>query len=356
MDKIIKKFSCKKPVYENCRMLAPDGAMLCFCDKRKMNWYIEKGIADQIGIDPPIFKLKFEPNARGCIDEENKQSDFYITDRKNCCVVCGYEKDYMRFYIVPIIYRTFLPHFLKSHKSHDVLLLCFGCHEKANKEYDIRKRELAIQYDIPLNSLTEEQKVNCVISKIKRNAEIMIKNFDKLPLDRKNELGGEIIECFNKNKSNFIYETFFMDIFDKDKSDILSIESKNDDYCNEENQFSEDDIDEKHNYEVTKNICFPNTVENLTKDLLIKIVRFDIKKLNAKDKKSLHGRLVIDKVDNYEEFIKSWREYFIKIMEPKFLPDSWNVNHQFHRTFGEYSKFTKELRENKENTQNKTKN
>ena len=38
----IKEFICKKPIYENYKMIAPDGEMLCFCDKKKMNWYLEK--------------------------------------------------------------------------------------------------------------------------------------------------------------------------------------------------------------------------------------------------------------------------------------------------------------------------
>jgi len=369
MDKIIKKFSCKKPVYENCRMLAPDGEMLCYCDKRKMNWYLERGLAEQIQANPPIFKLKFEPNSRGCIDEGNKKSDFYTVDRKNCCVVCGFDNNYMRFYIVPVIYRTYLPHFLKSHKSHDVLLLCFPCHEKANKLYDIRKKELAVQYESPLNSLSEEQKINKLILKLKRNADIMIKNFTKLPNDRKCELGGEILECFRNNKGNYLYEGFFLDIFNKtqkindktnqininddcmekkkfEKNSKQSINSKND---NEENEKDIEESEEESSVDFIKNqnkelsdIIFPETIDELNEDLLNKISKFEISKLQIGDKKSLHGKLVVEKITNFEEFIRSWREYFIKVMEPKFLPEAWNINHQFQRTFGEFSKFSKE--------------
>lgn len=34
----IKKFSCKSPVYHNCRIYASDGRLLCYCDKKKLEW------------------------------------------------------------------------------------------------------------------------------------------------------------------------------------------------------------------------------------------------------------------------------------------------------------------------------
>jgi cobalt/nickel-transporting P-type ATPase D len=34
----IKKFSCKSPVYHNCRIYASDGRLLCYCDRKKLEW------------------------------------------------------------------------------------------------------------------------------------------------------------------------------------------------------------------------------------------------------------------------------------------------------------------------------
>lgn len=36
---VAKKFSAKRQVYENCRMLSQNGTLLCFCDMRKVRWY-----------------------------------------------------------------------------------------------------------------------------------------------------------------------------------------------------------------------------------------------------------------------------------------------------------------------------
>lgn len=34
----VQKFSCKNPVYHNCRIYANDGRLLCYCDRRKIDW------------------------------------------------------------------------------------------------------------------------------------------------------------------------------------------------------------------------------------------------------------------------------------------------------------------------------
>jgi hypothetical protein len=43
---IVKNYSCKKAIYENCRMLAPDGVCLSNCDSKKAQWYVERELAD----------------------------------------------------------------------------------------------------------------------------------------------------------------------------------------------------------------------------------------------------------------------------------------------------------------------
>ena len=37
--RLVKKFSAKSAVYENCKMFSQDGELLCFCDLRKLTWY-----------------------------------------------------------------------------------------------------------------------------------------------------------------------------------------------------------------------------------------------------------------------------------------------------------------------------
>ena len=34
------------PLYENCYLMAPDGKLLCTCDRKKAEWYMSKGIGE----------------------------------------------------------------------------------------------------------------------------------------------------------------------------------------------------------------------------------------------------------------------------------------------------------------------
>lgn len=40
-ERFVKKFSCKAPVYHNCRIYASDGRLLCYCDQRKIDWFVQ---------------------------------------------------------------------------------------------------------------------------------------------------------------------------------------------------------------------------------------------------------------------------------------------------------------------------
>ena len=123
-------------MYENCKMVAPDGGLLSNCDMKKAMWYIERDLADKICDNPFTIKLRFEPNGRGIPASQSAIYDdkFYVVDRKNQCVVCGKDKDYSRFHVVPTLYRTHFPDELKSHRAHDIVLLCFFCHEQASRK------------------------------------------------------------------------------------------------------------------------------------------------------------------------------------------------------------------------------
>jgi cobalt/nickel-transporting P-type ATPase D len=312
-EKIIQKFSCKKPVYENCHMYAPDGELLCYCDHKKMNWYLSRNLADIICDDPPKFKLKFEPNSRGCSDIGDIPSDFYVKYRKNCCVVCGFDENYMRFHVVPILYRTHFPEELKSHKSHDVVLLCFACHERANQIYDIQKRNVSEKFNVPLNTLSPDQQEIKQLENIIKNSKTMWRNFGLLPEDKKLVFGNELIDFLKENRDNEKFLHFYNFVFQPQ----IEKNSSN------------------TNFEI------PNKIEDLSQELLCRIKNYKIKIPLSCDKKNQHGKIVVSQLDDYTEFIKEWRIFFIEALQPKYLPDAWNVEHQFYRTFGEHSKFSK---------------
>ena len=110
-----KRFSAKKPVYENCKICAPNGDLLAYCDKKKANWYLDKGLANILSQEDNetfTIKLNFEPNTRGrdvTLPFEPPPliyyNEFYVQERANVCVVCGLDKNYQRFSVIAKIYR-----------------------------------------------------------------------------------------------------------------------------------------------------------------------------------------------------------------------------------------------------------
>ena len=87
-----------------------------------------KGLATLEGEDPLVVRLTF---AHRDDDQHKGSAQFFSTARVNRCVTCGEGSHYLRWRVVPGCYRKALPVEMKSHRSHDVVLLCVGCHERA---------------------------------------------------------------------------------------------------------------------------------------------------------------------------------------------------------------------------------
>lgn len=170
----VQKFSCKSPVYHNCRIYANDGRLLCYCDRRKLEWsvdvvflfvfcpvtkcvahnrimllscrYLRRDLAKLVDDDALAITLLFEPKGR----PEDEGNDFYIQSKKNICVGCGEGSHYLRYRIIPSCYRMHFPEHLKSHRSHDIVLLCVDCHELAHAAAEKYKKQVAKEFGIPL--------------------------------------------------------------------------------------------------------------------------------------------------------------------------------------------------------------
>jgi hypothetical protein len=53
-------------VYENCKILGPDGAHLCNSNNKKAMWYVHKGLGEVVHTSDDtnlVVKLNFEPNS-----------------------------------------------------------------------------------------------------------------------------------------------------------------------------------------------------------------------------------------------------------------------------------------------------
>lgn len=108
--------------------------------------YLNRNLAKIVEEEPPSIMLLFEPKGR----PEDEDNDFYIQSKKNICVGCGEGNHYLRYRIIPSCYRIHFPEHLKSHRSHDIVLLCVDCHEIAHAAAEKYKKQIAAEFGIPL--------------------------------------------------------------------------------------------------------------------------------------------------------------------------------------------------------------
>ena len=46
LGRAIERFAAKRPVYHSCRLLSSEGTLLAFVDRKKLTWYVHKGLAE----------------------------------------------------------------------------------------------------------------------------------------------------------------------------------------------------------------------------------------------------------------------------------------------------------------------
>lgn len=148
-ERLGERFGVKKRVYENCKMLSANGDLLCYTDRKRLLWYLKKGLAEEVepGAEPLTVRLTFSHRDD---DQQAGAHEFYSAARSNHCVGCGAGKHYLRYRVVPSCYRRALPEKFKSHRSHDVVLLCVSCHEIAQKAMEQLKRQISEETGVPL--------------------------------------------------------------------------------------------------------------------------------------------------------------------------------------------------------------
>ncbi|XP_027857118.1 exonuclease 3'-5' domain-containing protein 2 isoform X1 [Xiphophorus couchianus] len=268
----------KSPLYDNCFLYAPDGQPLCTCDKKKALWYLDKGIGELQSEDPFIVRLLFEPSGR-----PDSQQDYYLTAKENLCVVCGKADSYIRKNIVPHEYRRHFPTEMKDHNSHDILLLCTGCHAASNVHDGSLKQQLATEFAAPQGC---EEGVRLLEDSDRRRvrsaARALLSAKDGLPEQRRDEL-----QLLIRN---------YMDM-------------------DEEQELTNEALQEAAALE--------------TRILNEAYVPHGLKVVRAHAQRGLRGLMELE---------SRWRRHFLTTMQPRHLPPLWSVDHnhsKFLRKFGE---------------------
>ncbi|XP_039254782.2 exonuclease 3'-5' domain-containing protein 2-like isoform X1 [Styela clava] len=257
--------SRQQPLYDNCKLQAPDGQLLSTCDRKKALWYMEKNLAELICEDPLTIRLYFEPSGRPDDDR-----DYYLYEKENKCVVCGSTESFVRKNVIPHEYRKHFALAMKDHTSHDILLLCLPCHQQSNYYDCLLRRQLAEEFKAPQGSIQAARMFEDPERRSVRSAGRALQNSkNKLPENRKRELDLILAEFFNVD-----------DVTDEIISEACELETR-----------VENEAYVPHGEKV---------VLSIFKD------------------QGTQGML---------DFERRWREHFLKNMQPKYLPVLWSVDH-----------------------------
>ncbi|XP_005089945.1 exonuclease 3'-5' domain-containing protein 2 [Aplysia californica] len=174
----------RRPLWDNCRLLAPDDTPLCTCDVKKAQWYLDKELGDKICDDPLTVRLRFEPANR-----PDTERNYYLQVKENLCVVCGHDQDYVRKFIIPYEYRKYFPNALKDHSSHDVLLLCTPCHRRSCDFDSALRLQLAQECQAPVEAgATAKTVLDHDLQKIRSAGRALMLNKSSIPEARVTEL------------------------------------------------------------------------------------------------------------------------------------------------------------------------
>ena len=122
-------------------------------------------------MDEFTVRLKF-----GGKKDRTSADKFYQTSKKDECVICGTKKQLIKYYIVPQCYRKHFPIEIKSHSSHDIVLLCHDLHQASQQKEGILRRRLCKLYGI--EDLNKRLNLDKILVNISKAAKTYIHNKD----------------------------------------------------------------------------------------------------------------------------------------------------------------------------------
>lgn len=173
------------PIYGNWKMLGPAGNLMCRCDDKRANWYLRRGLAEDLGDN--TIKLKFEPDGPG-----NADAPFLLEEKQNVCVVCGSTDGLNRHHIVPYQYRKHMPLRQKAHTSYDVIPICLDHHHEYEELAQVFANQLGLEYDAPFNPLMKLTPEQAQTRKMLMAARVLLKETN-VPLERRLELRARLV-------------------------------------------------------------------------------------------------------------------------------------------------------------------
>eukprot|EP00803_Ostreobium_quekettii_P004481 evm.model.scf_2336.1 EVM.evm.TU.scf_2336.1 scf_2336:1322-8896(+) len=358
-QRMVEVFCAKRQVYSNCIMLAMDDELLCYSDRRRLEWYVSKGLADKVADEPYTIKLRFQHSTAD--DENFGAHQFYVRGRLNRCVVCGEDNHYLRYRIVPTCYRKHFPDAHKSHRSHDIVLLCVDCHHKAQIVTDKVKKMIASEYGIPLNAprmlpgssaqcsgcagqVTEGH--NASARRVRAAALALLKYKTSLPVERTRELEAVVHTHLGRSPEGQTgLHPGDLDLALKSsmsKKELGKLHKKEGIRLHEETSAYESSAGGTTTENGRSGQEAYDRMEETTPPIMDPPPT--VEPSGGVEVGHLwHGKQVVDMAlsrngeDGINELVRRFRESFVEALKPKYLPEFWSTVHYAPREFGKHS-------------------
>jgi hypothetical protein len=156
--------------YDNFKIYHPDGTLMCFCSKKKANWYLKNDLA-YVESEGKIV-LKFRPKGYGDPEE-------ILVGRKNCCVITGDTVNLTKHHVIPTQYRQHFDTSYKDKNSCDLVVLRRDKHDEYEDIANLFKIQLHSDYvdDSFIDATNAWSEAKGIYNCIKNH-------YDKLPPER----------------------------------------------------------------------------------------------------------------------------------------------------------------------------
>lgn len=273
--------AAKGRLYDSCKLMH-NGTLLAHIPAKRRDWYLARGLARQL--EDGAIELLFEPRGPG-----NAGDEFYLSDHLDRCVCCGAERELTKHHVVVREYRRHFPLAMKSRNSHDVVVLCVPCHDRYEIEAMKLKKQLARQYDAPLEG--RGRSFDRETRRAQSHASALLHARDKLPKERVREL----VTLLNEFLDGAAYDPEHGDIPGHVLREILQREVV---------------IDAEGKYKSHGELLVGRLLEECQRE----------------------GQCFIAELD---KFCRMWRQHFVDVMNPRFLNEHWDVNRSAFREISE---------------------
>ena len=270
---------------------------------------------------PKLKELQLQAKTNKCNTNSTIDSidDYHKQKIENKCVCCGQSTNLTRHHVVPYMYRKNFHNKFKDHSHHDVLPVCYECHRKYELEADNYKLELAYQYGVPINieSMSYKSKQELDNERILKARYIIQQFFDEdnhvnLPSEKLEELSKLAIQrpvVLNPNTDDS------MEKYRLPRKTIGSLVVRK---------------ASKISYIVNEfRRKYPNTIRKKGKgESLPKYMDYleNLMMISNQNISNIILNEVVLKVENeLYQFVFNWRKHFIDTMQPKYMPEKWNI-------------------------------